>query len=512
MVELEAIKDTVQNVAEAIAAVLDLDVSIIDRSYVRLGATGQYAPELYSKAARDSLFDHILKTGRPGFIEDAGSSVLCQRCEGRATCRELSTLGQPIFCHGTVVGVIGAVAFTPDQRDRLHASSRQLMNFLSRMAGLLESKLLLVEALAEEERRNREVRENHISSSSLSPLSFNDILGQDPAFLATKELAKRVAPSISTVLIRGESGTGKEMFARAIHSAGPRAENPFVAVNCASIPESLLESELFGYEGGAFTGARKGGKVGKFELAHGGTLFLDEIGDLPLHLQPKLLRVLQERQVERVGGTRPIPIDVRIIAATNQNLEQLIAARSFRSDLYYRLNVIPLTIPPLRERSGDILFLTRFFISKYCNFLERPLCDISPETAQILKDYSWPGNVRELENTVEYAVNMAAGTTILPTDLPPPLWAGAGPDIAWDAGKALRAIPEPEPLPDGTLEELVSAYEAEILARYLAEFGTSAVAKTEIATRLGISVATLYRRLSKLRDLIEEKKTIASQE
>lgn len=489
MAELEMIKETVQNVAEAIAAVLDLDVSIIDRSYVRLGATGQYAGALYSRAARDSLFDQILKTGRPGFIEDARASELCLKCQGRENCRELATLGQPIFRRGTVVGVIGVVAFTPAQRERLKAGAEKLLNFLSRMAGLLESKLLLTEALVEETRRNQEVRENHISSSSLSPLSFGDILGQDPAFLAAKELAKRVAASSSTVLIRGESGTGKEMFARAIHNASPRAEHPFVAVNCASIPESLLESELFGYEGGAFTGARKGGKVGKFELAQGGTLFLDEIGDLPLHLQPKLLRVLQERRVERVGGTEPIPIDVRIIAATNQDLENLIASRSFRSDLYYRLNVIPLTIPPLRERDGDILFLARFFVSKYCRLLERPLLDLSPEATRLLSMHSWPGNVRELENTVEYAVNMATGPVITPADLPPYL---RSPTPA-------AVPPQTQDLPSGSLDELLGAYESRILASYLAAYGTSAEAKAKIASHLGISLATLYRRLSKYR-------------
>lgn len=501
MAELVAIKDTVQNVAEVIAAVLELDVSIIDRSYVRLGATGQYADQLYAQAARDSLFDHILKTGRPGFIEDAGVSDPCRKCQGHETCRELATLGQPIFCRGQVVGVIGVVAFTVEQRERLKAGAGQFLNFLSRMAGLLESKLLLTEALWEEARRNQEVCENHISSSSLSPLSFNDILGQDPAFLAAKELAWRVASSTSTVLIRGESGTGKEMFARAIHNAGPRAERPFVAVNCASIPESLLESELFGYEAGAFTGARKNGKVGKFELAHGGTIFLDEISDLPLHLQPKILRVLQERQVERVGGSRPIPIDVRIIAATNQDLEELIAARSFRSDLYYRLNVIPLVIPPLRERRGDILFLTRFFISKYCRLLERPVLDLSAAAARLLLDHTWPGNVRELENAVEYAVNLATGPAITPEDLPPYLRAKAKPVLKKAGGSEAAGAVAAAGLPRGTLDELLSAYERDILSRYLAVYGTSAEAKAKIASELGISLATLYRHLGKYRDL-----------
>ena len=500
MLELGSIEDTVQHVAEAIAAVLALDVSIIDRRYIRLGATGDYAGSRFSSAARDSLFAEIMQTGQPGYIEDSRDSELCRRCEAQNVCQELATLGQPIFCRGQVIGVIGVVAFSADQRQRLKERSQQLLNFLSRMASLLESKLLLTHALQEEERRNREVRENHISSSSHSPITFADIIGQSPALVRAKGLAEKVASSPSTVLIRGESGTGKEMFARAIHSAGPRAESPFVAVNCASIPESLLESELFGYDPGAFTGARRGGKIGKFELAQGGTLFLDEIGDLPLHLQPKLLRVLQERCIERVGGTKSIPIDVRIIAATHHNLEELIDSGSFRSDLYYRLNVIPLTIPPLKKREGDISCLSHFFIDKYSKLLNRRAKQLSPEALQLLSQHTWPGNVRELENAIEYAVNMAPGSVLTPMDLPPYLRGERTNGISGDP------IIQPQSVSNtgsatGTLEQLLDAYEGQILEYYLSTYGTSSKAKERIASRLGISLATLYRRLAKHRDL-----------
>lgn len=502
MLELSAISDTVQNVAEAIAAVLELDVSIIDRQYMRLGATGQYAGARFSSAARDSLFDEIMQTGQPGYIGDSRDSELCRRCEAKSSCQELATLGQPIFCRGRVVGVIGVVAFTADQRQRLKERSQHLLNFLSRMAGLLESKLLLTQALQEEEKRNREVRENHISSSSHSPITFGDIIGQAASLAQAKAVAAKVAASPSTVLIRGESGTGKEMFARAIHSASLRAESPFVAVNCASIPESLLESELFGYDPGAFTGARRGGKIGKFELAQGGTLFLDEIGDLPLHLQPKLLRVLQERHIERVGGTKSIPIDVRIIAATHHNLEELIASGSFRRDLYYRLNVIPLTIPPLREREGDVLVLSQFFIAKYSHLLQRQPKELSSEALSFLQQHPWPGNVRELENAIEYAVNMAAGPVLTPADLPPYL-RGEKTNGALSENSRSELLLAPDKiaakkaLPEATLEELLDAYENQILDYYLAAYGTSAAAKAQIADRLGISLATLYRRLAK---------------
>ena len=504
MLELATIEDTVQHVAEAIASVLELDVSIIDRRYVRLGATGLYAGARFSSAARDSLFDEIMQTGEPGYIEDSRDSELCRRCAGRHSCQELATLGQPIFCQGQVVGVIGVVAFSADQRRRLKDRSEHLHNFLSRMAGLLESKLMLTQALQEEERRNREVRENHISSSSHSPITFADIIGQSTALVRAKGLAEKVAASPSTVLIRGESGTGKEMFARAIHSAGPRAETPFVAVNCTSIPESLLESELFGYDPGAFTGARRGGKIGKFELAQEGSLFLDEIGDLPLHLQPKLLRVLQERCIERVGGTKSIPIDVRIIAATHHNLEELIENGSFRSDLYYRLNVIPLAIPPLRQREGDLLFLSRFFIDKYSNLLRRRTRELSAEALELLRRHHWPGNVRELENAIEYAVNLAPGSVITPADLPPYLRGekanGTNGYSTAETAAALSAGAYDEVPAGATLEQMLANYESQILNHCLDAYGTSAEAKAQIAQRLGISLATLYRRLAKHKD------------
>ncbi|MGI6129330.1 MAG: sigma-54 interaction domain-containing protein [bacterium] len=497
MLELGAIEDTVQQVAEAIAAVLELDVSIIDRRYVRLGATGLYAGVRFSSAARNSLFDEIMQTGEPGYIGDSRDSELCRRCQARSFCQELATLGQPIFCRGQVVGVIGVVAFTADQRQRLKEQSEQLLNFLSRMANLLGSKLLLTEALQEEERRNREFKENHISSSSHSPITLTDIIGQAASLNRAKAVAAKVAPSPSTVLIRGESGTGKEMFARSIHSASLRAENPFVAVNCASIPESLLESELFGYDSGAFTGARRGGKMGKFELAQGGTLFLDEIGDLPLHLQPKLLRVLQERRIERVGGTKSIPIDVRIIAATHHNLEELIANGSFRRDLYYRLNVIPLVIPPLRRREGDVTVLSKFFITKYCHLLQRPSKELTLSALALLRQHPWPGNVRELENAIEYAVNMATGPVITPAELPPYLRG----EKTNGVNGAFADIPAPEALTEATLQELLDTYESQILEYYLTTYGTSSEAKAKIAQRLGISLATLYRRLAKHKSL-----------
>jgi transcriptional regulator with PAS, ATPase and Fis domain len=243
---------------------------------------------------------------------------------------------------------------------------------------------------------------------------------------------QRAAATDATVLLEGESGTGKELFARALHALSPRANGPFVAVNCAAIPETLLETELFGHEKGAFTGA-SARKPGKFELAHRGTLFLDEIGDLPLVLQGKILRALEEKCFERVGGTMPLKVDVRVVAATNRNLRAAVAARQYREDLYFRLAVFPITIPPLRERPDDIPMLARHFIDRFCRDLNKKPLALAPGAIEELRSYSWPGNVRELQNCIERSVILTEGETIharhlnLSFDQAPPHRDAAGP-------------------------------------------------------------------------------------
>ena len=237
------------------------------------------------------------------------------------------------------------------------------------------------------------------------------IIGEDGKLRQVSQQLHRAAATDATVLLEGESGTGKELFARALHALSPRADGPFVAINCAAIPETLLESELFGYEKGAFTGAAQR-KPGRFELAHRGTLFLDEIGDLPLALQAKILRALEEKQFKRVGGTQSLHVDVRVVAATNRNLKQRVAERQFREDLYFRLSVFPIQIPPLRERGDDVLILARHFVDKFCKDLNKKPLGLSPTTLDDLMAYSWPGNVRELQNCIERAVILADGDAI----------------------------------------------------------------------------------------------------
>src|SRR5580658_6151176 len=244
-----------------------------------------------------------------------------------------------------------------------------------------------------------------------------DLIGCSPKFRAVLTDVERIAPVDSAVLIQGETGTGKEVIAKAIHEAGPRRSQRFVALNCAAIPSALLESELFGHERGAFTGAWAQTK-GRFQMADGGTLFLDEIGDMPLELQPKLLRALQEREFERLGSSQTVRVNVRVVAATNQDLEQLVAKKLFRADLFYRLNVIPLCLPPLRERVEDILPLTEFFITKFAARLNKPIDLIPDKVVEILKAHDWPGNIRELQNFLERAVLFSPGSVLrLPVGL-----------------------------------------------------------------------------------------------
>jgi DNA-binding NtrC family response regulator len=242
------------------------------------------------------------------------------------------------------------------------------------------------------------------------------IVGEDAKLKQVSLALHRAAATDTTVLLEGESGTGKELFARALHALSPRADGPFIAINCAAIPENLLETELFGHEKGAFTGA-SARKPGKFELAHRGTLFLDEIGDLPLALQAKILRGLEEKRFERVGGTVPIQVDVRVVAATNRHLKAAVAARQFREDLYFRLSVFPITIPPLRERVDDIPTLARYFIDKFCRDLNKRPLVLSPSAEEELRAYAWPGNVRELQNCIERAAILTEGETIHPRHL-----------------------------------------------------------------------------------------------
>ncbi len=308
-----------------------------------------------------------------------------------------------------------------------------------------------------------------------NPRRFEQIIGNSPALESVLEQVEQVAPTDSTVLIQGETGTGKELIARAVHNLSARCGRPFIKLNCAAIPFDLLESELFGHERGAFTGAIAQ-KVGRFELADKGTLFLDEVGDIPPGLQPKLLRVLQEQEFERLGSTRTHKVDVRLVAATNRNLVDMVKRNEFRSDLYYRLNVFPVPLPPLRERREDIPALVQHFVEIYARRMSKQIGNIPSETMSALTSYEWPGNIRELQNLIERSVILSTGAVLRPPLL------------------ELKRFPELQSIEAITLEEA----ERDHIRKTLGHTRWVVAGPNGAAARLGIKRSTLYFRMQKL--------------
>jgi Nif-specific regulatory protein len=343
-------------------------------------------------------------------------------------------------------------------------------------------------------RENRRLAEQlrqyagYLDFQAHSAFDFGAIVGESPALRAVLGRVEQVATTSSTVLLRGETGTGKEMVARAIHLCSERAERPFVAVNCAALPSELLESELFGHEKGAFTGAVAQRK-GRFELADGGTLFLDEIGDLPMEVQVKLLRVLQEREFERVGGSSSIKVDVRLISATNRDLEGMVEAGRFRQDLYYRLNVFPIELPPLRERGDDVLLLAEHFLEKFARQNRRSPLALEPDARAALVTYPWPGNVRELQNALERAAIMARGETLSAAEL------DFGARAPRPAAAPARTPASPSPAAPGTpLRARLHEEERQAILRAIEGSGGNIAAA---ARALGVNRSTLYFRIKK---------------
>ena len=361
-------------------------------------------------------------------------------------------------------------------------------DFIQKPVDLDHLKLLLERATRQQEllRENLLLREEYAAR-----YGFPRIVGEHPAMKDASQMTQRVAATDSTVLLLGESGTGKELFARAIHHLSPRAEHPFVALNCAAIPEGLVENELFGHERGAYTGAGAR-KIGKLELAHRGTLFLDEIGDLPLAIQSKLLRVLEEKKFERVGGTQEIEVSVRILTATNKDLRTAVAEKTFREDLFFRISAVPITIPPLRDRGDDVLLLAEHFLERFRREFRKPALKFSSATRARLLTYPWPGNVRELQNAVERAAILTNGPTIDASGLQLP-----------------SARPTAEELPGGMLEEqfLWEGPLDEVSQRAVAHVERFKIQnalqeskwnKTRAAERLGVSYKTLLNKIRSL--------------
>ncbi len=585
MAGLLDIREAVQQISEAIASVLDIDVIISDADYRIIGDTKKHY-KLEVKEIKDVyIIGNVIKTGVTQVVRGKTDSELCSSCAIQMNCNLEAMICVPIHHQGTRIGAIGLIAITPSSRDKLLENQKNLIEFTERMSDLIVSKLLEKEAstkltvarnqlisimdsidegiaAADEHgcivylnsvfeeilhakretligknvadvlaapdlpalidngtvfnnielhvsnpdidthslmsgrpvvlegksagsiivlKKMEDVYKviNNLTNASLST-SFEQIVGDSPAMVQIKETALRVAAGDSSILITGESGTGKELFARAIHHSSPRGKNPFIAINCAAMPESLIESELFGYEDGTFTGATRGGRPGKFQLAHGGTIFLDEIGDMPLHLQPKLLRVLQEKSVEKLGSHKSVAVDVRLIAATNKDLEGMVDRGEFREDLYYRINVIPLSIPPLRSRPGDVRLLMSSLLKQYNSKLNKKIKGFTADAEKVLLAYRWKGNVRELANVVEYAINMEPSAYITTNSLPFKIREKVETSAPNESASTLRLA------------------EKELIRNVLSEYGSSVSAKRRAAEALGISLSTLYRKLKEM--------------
>lgn len=397
----------------------------------------------------------VLKTGVPIYQKQ-------EQFEGRNAMVDLL----PIIDQGNTLGAVARMIFTNQQAvDR--------------------NKTIPVES-------KNNVKLSGLAAVSTVRFTADQIMGTSPQMLDLKETIYKVSPRNSTILITGESGTGKELFAQAVHAASLRRYGPLTKINCAAIPESLMESEFFGYEEGAFTGGKKGGQKGKLELAHGGTVFFDEIGELSFPLQAKLLRFLQEREIHKLGSDRTVTVDVRVLAATNVHLEQYVKYKKFRDDLYYRLNVVNLLIPPLRERREDIPDLVKHFIEKFNRIFSMKVREVDQEVLRIFLRYPWPGNVRELENIIERAFNVIEGDIIALKHLPARL---AGNRECQDRGKPKKQSSERLRIEEGaTLTDILDDTERMVIKEAL---GLSGGNKSKAAKLLGITRPCLYKKMVK---------------
>lgn len=580
---IDQILDELQQIAETVKAIVGIDVTIMDRSLMRLAGTGKYKDKVGAFGPKNSVFEKCLQTGKQFLISDPKSCFECDICDSKDDCDEKAAVCFPIIIDDNVEGVIGLIIFDPEQKENFLEKKESYIDFDKRLCELIASKvkeknishklqyksrelltvidsvnegLIIIDKNTNIMSLNKYIKEkfkikfsNVIGSSlesilpkaiiqkivkssfsieeeplsisvkgteigflfSIKPILFNDIIegavitfkdfdklqrsvfnaseknviftfdeiiGDSKIFSLIKEQSKVVSRQNVPVLLLGESGTGKELFARAIHWESQRRNEIFMPINCGAIPESLVESELFGYEKGAFTGASSSGKMGKFEIAKDGTIFLDEIGDLPLHMQVKLLRVLEEREIMRIGGNNTIKVNPRIIAATNKDLFKMVERKEFRQDLFYRLNVIPINIPALREREEDIIEISNYFLKRYNKIYNKNIKGFTEEACKILLSYSWPGNVRELQNLIEYVINFEKDNII-------------GADIINRRLGDKKDIQEEEK----SLKELVADYEKSVIKNMVTVYGDDTEAKKNIARKLNISPATLYRKL-----------------
>lgn len=582
-ISLLDIKEHVKKYASAISSLINVDVGIVDKNMVRVTGTGLYK-NIEGVYALGSVYKNSLETGKTNIIENPRQHNLCTECLDKNKCREKLEIATPIYCRDEIVGVIGLVCFSDEQKKKILSDIDSYLSFTKQIAEFIGIKFYeYQENLMQKDRESTLntiidniskgviisdcndiiIKINNIASAKLKlksdvlgktmklvsqndylmneevfnmvieneeynvagkiiPLkSFNktrsnafvfedvkkisrnilemtssdnmitleNIYGTSAATQSLKENIQKIANTNSTVLITGESGTGKELVARSLHSHGNRRNKPFVVINCSAIPDTLLESELFGYVKGAFTGANQNGRMGKFELANTGVIFLDEIGDMPLYLQAKILRVIQEKKIERIGSNKSIELDIKIIAATNVDLEKKIMEQKFRGDLYYRLNVIPIKLLPLRERKEDIIPIINSLIDKYNRLSDKYVHSIDEDVKKALINYEWPGNVRELENVMELMISMSGSNGVISSDLLPD-------NILHHSDSALSSVEELIFNNKSELEDF-EKIEKVYIEKSLEKYGDNTESKKYIADKMNIGLTTLYRKMKK---------------
>ena len=458
--------NSISKVIQAFSRLLHVDIACFNPEGKLIAATEEYVRRKGRKVYVpffNTLYGHHIT-----FLHQPGKMKTCEGCHFINNCPSKAELVQDMIINGKKYGYLSFVSFSQENEKILIENKEYYVEWLSRLKEIIISIL-------------REI-DDFKGSEHSTQINTNYIFGNSQAFIQIHNLIKSIRNSTSSILITGETGTGKSLLAQYIHQHSLVSKGAFVELNCATIPESLFESELFGYEEGAFTNARRKGKQGYFELADKGTLFLDEIADLPISLQPKLLKVLQDGIIQRLGGTTSKKVSIRLITATNQSLNELMKEKSFRSDLFYRLNVIPITIPPLRKRMEDLELLVVHFMEKLQERTGKYIHSCTEEYMNLLSSYHWPGNLRELENVIEYSMNIETETVLTKNSLPPYLL-----NKRFSNQKAEQ---EQEPA-------LVEA-EREVILRKLQYYGNSHNGKQMAAKDLGISIRTLYRKIDKL--------------
>ncbi|SCJ46788.1 (S)-limonene 6-monooxygenase [uncultured Clostridium sp.] len=582
---LKNIQESVIRYASVISNILKIDVEIVDEGLNRIAGTGIFKDKINENIRKNGfVYEETINKKRIQLIENPGEHRLCRKCLDRDNCLEKMEVSFPIIYEDKVIGVIGVVCSTIEQKNRLLNDLDTIVSFIEQISELIAAKVSeyskeviqiksleffkeivnsvndgvivvdsngLISSVNKKGENELKLKlsvkgkkitidetddnfnENSIYQIKIDEtkyevvgrliqgsldikeyskiLIFNklmnikqeavtltygnnktdlsDIVGESDAMKSLKKKIKSISNLKSTVLITGESGTGKELVARAIHAEGERRNKPFIAINCGAIPESLLESELFGYVKGAFSGANANGRIGKFELANKGVIFLDEIGDMPLYLQVKLLRVLQEKTVVRIGSNKLTPLDIRIVAATNKDLKELVRKGKFREDLYYRLNVIPIEVPALRERGKDLNLLVNVLVGKYNNLFNKYVSKIDDEVLEMFRKYKWQGNVRELENVVEFMVSLSDKRGIVDKSMLPESFIENYNELLNDNIDKSINIKEIIPLKD--IEKLY-------IKKAIEKYGNTTEGKKIAAKKLGIGIATLYRKIDGL--------------